>query len=103
MKILVTGGSGVIGRGVIPSLIENGHAVRLLTRHADEDAAKWNGVEPFNGDVSDPSSMHGAADGCDVVVHVAGIVAEKGDATFDKVNVGGTRTILDEAARAGVK
>ena len=103
MKVLVTGGTGVIGSGVIPLLIEAGHAVRLLSRHADDDAARWTKAEAINGDVSDAASLRGVADQCDIVVHIAGIVAESGETTFDRVNVGGTRNMLAEAERAGVK
>ena len=53
MKILVTGGTGVIGEGVIPELIGRGHSVRLLSRHAKEDAKQWPDVEPFEGNVAD--------------------------------------------------
>jgi NADH dehydrogenase len=53
--------------------------------------------------VSDPAALAGAADGCDAVLHVAGIEAEAPpDATFQRVNVDGTRFLLDEAERAGV-
>ena len=101
MKILVTGGTGVIGEGVIPELIARGHSVRLLSRHAEDDARQWPDVETFAGDVADASTLNGAADGCDVVVHIAGIVEEDPPAlTFQAVNVDGTRNILDEAARA---
>lgn len=104
MKILVTGGSGVIGNGLIPELLRRGHAVRLLSRHADEDARQWRGVEPFSGDVSAEATLFGAATGCDAAVHIAGIVAEKPpEITFERVNVGGTRNIVAEATRAGVK
>lgn len=104
MKILVTGGTGVIGEGVIPELITRGHGVRLLSRHAKDDAKQWPDVEPFEGDVADPSSLAGAADGCDVVVHIAGIVAEDPPKlTFQAVNVEGTRNVADEAKRAGVQ
>lgn len=103
MKVLVTGGTGVIGNGLIPELIRRGHAVRLLSRHADEDAKQWIGVEPFTGDVSDAATLFGAATGCDAIVHIAGIVTENPPAvTFEKVNVAGTRNILEEATRAGV-
>ncbi|HEX7831014.1 MAG TPA: NAD(P)H-binding protein [Thermoanaerobaculia bacterium] len=103
MRILVTGGTGVIGEGVIPELVARGHHVRLLSRHAGDDAKQWEGVEPFAGDISDASSLNGAASDCDVVVHIAGIVAETPpDVTFAKVNVGGTRNILAEAQRAHV-
>src|SRR3954465_13933924 len=100
MRVLVTGGTGVIGNGVIPQLTASGHTVRLLSRHADHDAAQFKSVEPITGDVSDAQSLGGAADGCDVIVHVAGIVAETPDATFERVNVGGTRNLLAEAQRA---
>jgi len=104
MKILVTGGSGVIGAGVIPELLRRGHDVRLLSRHADSDAKQWDGVEPFAGDVADADSLHGAADGCDAVLHIAGIAVENPpDSTFDKINVDGTRNILGESTRAQVR
>jgi nucleoside-diphosphate-sugar epimerase len=104
MKILVTGGSGVIGAGVIPELLRRDHRVRLLSRHADVDAKQWSAIEPFAGDVSDAASIDGAADGCDAVLHIAGIAVEHPpDATFEKVNVDGTRNILAEAARAQVR
>jgi uncharacterized protein YbjT (DUF2867 family) len=104
MKVLVTGGTGVIGEGVIPELLHRGHALRLLSRHADQDARQWPGVEPFAGDVTDASSLNGAADGCDAVLHIAGIAVEHPpEVTFAAVNVGGTKNILAEARRAGVR
>jgi len=104
MKILVTGGTGVIGEGAIPELLTRGHSVRLLSRHADDDAKQWPGVEPFNGNVADASSIAGAAAGCDAILHIAGIVAENPpDATFQSVNVDGTRNMLDEAKRNDIR
>ncbi|HEX8151731.1 MAG TPA: DUF1990 family protein [Thermoanaerobaculia bacterium] len=104
MKILVTGGTGVIGAGVIPELLARGHQVRLLSRHAHQDAAQWEGVEPFRGDVSDPSTLGGAANDCDAVIHIAGIVAENPPkVTFQRVNVDGTKNLAAEAKRAGAK
>ena len=91
MKILVTGGTGVIGEGVIPELLQRGHSVRLLSRHAEDDARQWRGVEPFPGNVTEPSSLSGAANGCDAVVHIAGIAVEDPPKlTFASVNVDGT-------------
>jgi uncharacterized protein YbjT (DUF2867 family) len=104
MKILVTGGTGVIGRAAIAELLRRERSVRLLSRHATQDARQWNGVEPFDGDVADAASLHGAAAGCDAVLHIAGIAAEHPpEATFDAVNVGGTRNILAESERSGVR
>ena len=105
MQILVTGGSGVVGVGTVTELLRRGHAVRLLARHARQDARQWrDGVTPIDGDVSDAASIHGAADGCDAVLHVAGIVEESPPKlTFKAVNVDGTANICAEAKRAGVR
>lgn len=105
MKVLVTGGTGVVGRAAVNRLLEAGHAVRLLSRHAEDDARQWpGGVEPLTGDVGSDEAVSGAADGCDAVLHVAGVVAETPpDVTFQSVNVEGTRRLAREAARAGVR
>ena len=104
MKILVTGGTGVIGEGVIPELVARGHDVRLLSRHATDDAKQWEGVEPFDGDVADASTLQGSANGCDAVLHIAGIASEDPpERTFENVNVGGTRNMIEEAKRAKVQ
>lgn len=104
MKVLVTGGTGVIGEGVIPALLRAGHEVRLLSRRAENDARQWpDQVEPFAGDVSDGDSITGAADACQAVIHISGIVRESPpDITFERVNVEGTLNIINESARAGV-
>jgi NADH dehydrogenase len=103
MRVLVTGGSGVIGEGLLPALLAAGHNVRLLTRGADDVVREWPAdVEPFPADVTQPEQLRGAADDCDAVVHITGIVEEEPpDKTFDRVNVGGTRNLLRECARAG--
>ena len=105
MKIFVTGGTGVVGQGAVTALVEAGHEVRLFSRHADEEARAWpRGVEARTGSVTDADELRGAAEGCDVVLHVVGIVRESPpEATFAKVNVEGTRHVVAEAERAGVR
>ncbi|HSU12763.1 DUF1990 family protein [Longimicrobium sp.] len=105
MKVLVTGGTGLVGKAAVDRLLEAGHTVRLLSRHADDDARQWpRGVEPHSGDVGTEAAVAGAAEGCDAVLHVAGIVAERPpDVTFQTVNVEGTRRLAREAKRAGVR
>lgn len=104
MRVLVTGGTGVIGEGLIPALLNAGHSVRLLSRGAGEDAEEWpEGVEPFAADVSDAESLAGAADDCEAVVHITGIINESPpEVTFERINVEGTGNVLREAERAGV-
>ena len=104
MRVLVTGGSGVVGVGAVTELLKRGHEVRLLARHADVDARQWSsGVTPIVGDVTDVASIRGVADGCEAVLHIAGIVEESPPAvTFRRVNVEGVANIVAEAERAGV-
>lgn len=103
MRILVTGGGGVIGQALLAELLKAGHEVRLFTRHAGEQAREWpEGVEPWQGDVSDEASVEGSAAGCQAIIHVAGIARERPPQfTFERVNVKGTRLIVREAERAG--
>ncbi|MBA3890501.1 MAG: DUF1990 family protein [Gemmatimonadaceae bacterium] len=103
MRVLVTGGTGVVGTATVTALVDAGHEVRLLSRHARADSRQWpEGVEARAGNVADAASIHGAADGCDVVLHLVAIVDETPPrVTFERVNVEGTRNVLAEAARAG--
>src|SRR5690606_32211914 len=105
VRVLVTGGTGVIGRATINELLRRGHEVRLLSRGAEEAHSEWDErVEPFAGDVSDAGAITGAADGCAAVVHITGIVEESPpETTFEAINVEGTRNIVNEAQRAGVR
>ena len=105
MRVLVTGGTGVVGTSTVTALLQLGHAVRLLSRHAERDARQWaQGVTPVEGDIADPETILGSADGCDAVLHLAAIVAESPpEVTFDRVNVAGTRHVVQEAERAGIQ
>lgn len=105
MKVLVTGGTGVVGTAAVRALLADGHSVRLFSRRAARDAERWTGeVETREGSVGSPDEVSGAAEGCDAVLHIAGIAEERPpDVTFERVNVDGTRNLLLEAERAGVK
>jgi uncharacterized protein YbjT (DUF2867 family) len=99
--ILVTGGSGFVGRHLIERLRREGIPVRALVR----DSAKARmledlGAETAPGDVTDPVSLGKAASGVERVVHLVGIIQESAGATFKSVHVDGTRNVL-EAAEAG--
>jgi len=103
MKVLVTGGTGVVGQAVVTELVRRGHSVRLLSRDAVDDVAQWtDSVEAWPASVSDAGRVRGSAEGCDVVLHVAGIVSESPpETTFQSVNVEGTRNMVRETERAG--
>jgi nucleoside-diphosphate-sugar epimerase len=104
MNVLVTGGTGVVGTAAVRALVARGHAVRLFSRHARRDCEAFPGsVQPYEGSVDNPESVAGCATGMDAVLHMAGIVAESPpDVTFERVNVAGTRHVVEEAERSGV-
>src|SRR6476620_966617 len=103
MRVLVTGGTGVVGVGTVTELVRRGHSVVLVSRHADRDARQWaDGVTPWPGDVARAGTLEGATDGCDVVLHMVGIVDESDEATFEAVNVNGTANMIAETERAKV-
>lgn len=105
MRVLVTGGSGLVGAAVTRALRDHGHAVRILARgESGEDRRELGDVEFQRGDVGDALSVRGAAEGCDALVHLAGILHEEPpEQTFTRINVEGTRHVLQEARRAGVR
>lgn len=104
MRILVTGGTGVVGKSTVTALIQRGHVVNLLSRRARRAAERWSqGVHPFDGSVVDVGAIGPAIAGCDAVLHLTAIVEESGGNTFERINVEGTRTVVREAERAGVR
>jgi dihydroflavonol-4-reductase len=103
---LVTGATGHIGNVLIRKLLERGEKVRALVWRG-EDTAPINGlpVEQVQGDVLDPASLDAALDGVDTVYHLAGIISiMPGKNPFVwRVNVEGTRNILEAARRNRVR
>ncbi len=106
MKALVTGGTGFLGANVVRALLQEGIPVRVLARPgSDRRAVHGLNVEIAEGDVRDASSLKRAVEGCALVFHVAAMYAFS---TPDPqqvylANVDGTRTVLEEAERAGVE
>jgi NADH dehydrogenase len=105
MRVLATGGTGVVGKAAVDHLLSHGHTVRLLSRHAESDAQQWpSGVEPLEGDVQDSAVIERAVADVDVVLHMAGIVAEAPpEQTFERLNVDATRKLALAAERGSVR
>ncbi len=104
MKVLLTGGTGFLGRNVANALHAHGHDLRLLVREKS-DLAGLPPAERALGDVTDRDSLRRAAEGCGAVVHMAALVKmwvpER--RAFAEVNVGGLRHALEAAREAGAR
>jgi nucleoside-diphosphate-sugar epimerase len=101
----VTGGSGFIGGRLIARLVADGVRVRALAR-SDGAAAKVReaGAEPVRGDLDDTPALRRGIQGAEVVFHSAAKVEDWGDPKdFERVNVQGTRNVLDAARAAGAR
>jgi NAD+-dependent farnesol dehydrogenase len=98
MKVLVTGGTGYLGRAVVRALSAAGHDVVLYGRTASASGLPAAAVD---GDIRDTAGVVGAATGCDAILHGAALVATwlRRSRDFDDVNVGGLRVVLEAAAR----
>lgn len=97
--ILVTGGSGFVGRHVLRGLVDAGKDVRCLVR--DPRKGELLGCELAEGDMIDAASLRRAAEGVEVVVHLVAIRQGKPE-QFQRVMVEGTRNLLATAREAGV-
>lgn len=105
MLAFVTGGSGFLGRNLIPYLKEKGWKVRALARSEKAaDAVKASGAEPAHGDITSDAGLVEHLKGCDAAFHCAAWADDWGDlAEAWNANVAGTERLLTAAKAAGVK
>lgn len=97
-RVLVTGAAGFVGRAVAQALRAAGAEVVGVDRIADAAG----GI--VQGDTTDPAGWRGAAEGCDVIIHTAAVVSNAVDLDEQwRVNVLGTRRVVEVAAAAGVR
>ena len=108
MKTLVTGATGAVGPQVVYALHHAGYQVRTFSLDASPPGMFSGGVEVLSGDVTDLLAVQSAMQDVDTVVHLAALLhlmnppVELRD-KYERVNVGGTATVVEAAAKAGVK
>jgi uncharacterized protein YbjT (DUF2867 family) len=96
--ILITGGTGFVGRHLIARLHQQGEQVRALAR-SPQDVP---GAEPVQADITDTAAIGEAARGCQAVIHLVGILRERRGAGFRRVHVEGTRSAIEACREAEV-
>jgi nucleoside-diphosphate-sugar epimerase len=100
VRIVVTGGSGLVGRSVLRRLAPNHEIVNVDLNEPDSPVGRH-----VRADVSDSAAVRAAVDGADAVVHAAALPGPGfgTEAEIDRVNVGGTQVVARAALARGVR
>jgi farnesol dehydrogenase len=101
MRVLVTGGTGYLGRAIVSALLADGHDPVVFARRASQSG---QAATLIDGDIRDRAAVMAAARGCDGVCHAAALVSiwRPDPRDFDAVNVDGLRHVLAAARERGV-
>ena len=84
-EVVVTGGTGVLGRQVVSQLLAAGHSVRVLSRQARPTVP--NGVQVVQGDLVPGKNLDRAVAGVDAIVHCA--------TTYRKMDIEATHRLIE--------
>lgn len=114
--ILVTGADGFIGSHLTEALVRSGSEVRAFVQYNSFNSYGWldqcspdvaGRFEVFAGDIRDPNGVRTAMKGCDIVLHLAALIAipysYHSPDTYIETNIKGTLNILQAAREADVK
>jgi len=110
--ILVTGGAGFIGSTMVRQLLRVGYNVRVLDNLTYASGYSWENlegldIEKIKGDICDFQDCHEAVIGVEAVLHFAAeshvTRSEEACDLFFRVNVSGTKNLIEAAHRFGIK
>jgi len=101
VRVLITGGTGYLGRAIVRAMVTHGHEPIVFARRASASGLAGTLVD---GDVGDRPAVRRAAVGADAICHAAALVSlwRPRAADFDDVNVAGVETVLDVARELGI-
>ena len=103
MKALVTGGGGFLGKAIVKRLRERGDEVCSFSRNPHPELTEM-GVEHCRGELADAGAVKRAAEGCDIIFHVAAKAGVWGPyEEFYRANVLGTKHVIDACRLHGIK
>lgn len=104
MRVLVTGATGFVGTHLVNALLRRGHEVAVLARQPGAARNRYNRpVEAYRGDVLDVASLARAFAGRDAVIHLVGIIHEKGAQTFDRMHREAVENVVASMKTAGIR
>jgi uncharacterized protein YbjT (DUF2867 family) len=104
MQVFLTGATGFVGKHMLRRLLTDGHMVRALVRGPRQTGQfSHDKVDYVSGDVVSGAGLDEGMQGCDAVIHLVGIIVEKGGNTFEAVHHLGTRNVVKAAAKNGIK
>ena len=103
--VFLTGGTGFLGRHLVPLLLNSRYDVRMLVRQTSNVSWLPRGkVDLVYGDVTDKDFIMIAMKGCQFVIHAAAYFRFWGPREiFDWINVTGTKNVVEAAQKVGVK
>lgn len=105
MQVLITGGTGLLGRHLVPELQQRGHELRMLALPGENTAwLEERRIDVHRGDIRQAETLTDAMRGVDAVVHMAammGVWRPLDD--YRAVNVHGTENVCRSALKAGVR
>jgi len=101
-RIAIVGGTGFVGLHTSRALVAAGHEVRLVAR-GQRRGPRIEGTQLVRADVVTGEGLEEALSGTDVVVHLAAVIRERGQQTFDRVNRQGAENVAAAVQAAGVR